>query len=48
MNASQLLDETIEAHGGRNLWRAVTTIEADLSAGGLAFASPSGRLRSET
>lgn len=39
MNTSKLIQEVIEAHGGRDRWQAVEVIEASLSSGGLAFAS---------
>ena len=35
----ELLEETIEAHGGRERWRAVREIEFALSSGGFAFFS---------
>jgi hypothetical protein len=38
MDATRLLDDVIAAHGGRERWRQVDTIEANLSSGGLAFA----------
>lgn len=38
MRPIDLLDEVIEAHGGRRRWRSVDVIEASFSAGGLAFA----------
>lgn len=38
MSAPELIDEVIEAHGGRQRWHAVERIEADFSSGGLAFA----------
>jgi len=41
MSPRELLEETIEAHGGRERWRAVRTIEFALSSGGLAFLSRS-------
>ncbi len=37
--SSKLIEEVIEAHGGRDRWQAVERIEASLSSGGLAFAS---------
>jgi hypothetical protein len=37
----ELLEETIEAHGGRERWRAAHTIEFALSSGGFAFLSRS-------
>ena len=37
----ELLDDTIEAHGGRERWHAVHTIEFKLSSGGFAFLSRS-------
>jgi|SRR5271166_925315 len=36
---AELLNETIEAHGGRERWRRVGAIRAALSSGGLAFQS---------
>ena len=39
MTGVGLLDEVIEAHGGRARWQSVDVIEASLSSGGLAFAS---------
>ncbi len=39
--SKELLDETIEAHGGRERWRAAHTIEFALSSGGFAFLSRS-------
>lgn len=38
MIATELVDALIEGHGGRARWRAVDSIEAALSSGGLAFA----------
>jgi hypothetical protein len=37
MSSRELLEETIEAHRGRERWQAVRTIEFALSSGGLAF-----------
>ena len=37
MDTTQLLEAVIDAHGGRERWRQVDTIEAKLSSGGLAF-----------
>ena len=39
MTPAELLNETIEAHGGRARWRRVEAITATLSSGGLAFQS---------
>ncbi|RBP11420.1 hypothetical protein DFR50_116115 [Roseiarcus fermentans] len=39
MTPNELLDETIDAHGGRERWRRVAAIRAKLSSGGLAFRS---------
>jgi hypothetical protein len=39
MTPAELLNETIEAHGGRARWRRVEAITAALSSGGLAFQS---------
>src|SRR5271165_6100412 len=39
MTPAELLDETIEAHGGRARWRRVAAVRARLSSGGLAFQS---------
>lgn len=39
MAPEQLLDETIEAHGGRERWGGVRAIRARLNSGGLAFRS---------
>lgn len=41
MTSCGLLDETIEAHGGRDRWRAVDENQFSLSSGGLAFLSRS-------
>ena len=41
MTSRQLLEETIEAHGGRDRWRAVRSIAFSLSSGGFAFLSRS-------
>lgn len=38
MSATELIDEVIEAHGGRQRWQATERIEAAFSSGGLAFA----------
>lgn len=37
MKSSDLLEEVLEAHGGRTRWQSLDTIEAELSSGGLAF-----------
>ncbi|MBV8103832.1 MAG: hypothetical protein JO223_04260 [Hyphomicrobiales bacterium] len=37
--SGELLEDTIEAHGGRDRWRAVRAIEFALSSGGFAFLS---------
>jgi len=37
--ADILIDEVIEAHGGRALWESIDAIEADLSADGFLFAA---------
>lgn len=37
MKSSDLLDEVLEAHGGRKRWQSLDTIEAEFSSGGLAF-----------
>jgi hypothetical protein len=37
MKANELLEEVVEAHGGRAHWQTVRDIEASLSSGGLAF-----------
>jgi hypothetical protein len=37
MPSNKILDELITAHGGRNRWQSVETIEASFSSGGLAF-----------
>ena len=39
MTPAELLNETIEAHGGRARWRRVEALTATLSSGGLAFQS---------
>ncbi len=39
MTPAELLNETIEAHGGRERWGQVGAIKAALSSGGLAFQS---------
>ena len=39
MTPAELLNETIEAHGGRERWAHVGAIKAALSSGGLAFQS---------
>src|SRR5271165_4357405 len=39
MTPAELLNETIEAHGGREVWRRVGAVKAALSSGGLAFQS---------
>lgn len=39
MSACRLLENTLEAHGGRSRWQRVKCIEASLSSGGFAFAS---------
>ena len=39
MMPADLLNETVEAHGGRARWRRVVAITAALSSGGLAFLS---------
>jgi hypothetical protein len=39
MTNRALLEELIEAHGGRNRWQRVALIEATLSSGGFAFAA---------
>ena len=39
MTPAELLNETIEAHGGRERWGRVGAIRAALSSGGLAFQS---------
>jgi hypothetical protein len=39
MPANELLEELIDAHGGRARWRSLESISASLSSGGLAFAS---------
>ena len=39
MTPAELLNATIEAHGGRERWRRVGAIRAKLSSGGLAFQS---------
>jgi len=39
MQATELLEEVIAAHGGRDRWRSVEVIEASFSSGGLAFAA---------
>ena len=39
MTPAELLDETIDAHGGRERWRRVRAVRARLSSGGLAFRS---------
>jgi hypothetical protein len=41
MSPRELFEETIEAHGGRDRWRAVHAIEFALSSGGFAFLSRS-------
>ena len=38
MKASDLIQEVIQAHGGRERWQAVEVIKASLFSGGLAFA----------
>jgi hypothetical protein len=37
MKPNHLLEEVLEAHGGRKLWQSLDSIEADFSSGGLAF-----------
>jgi hypothetical protein len=37
MHATELLEHVIAAHGGRQRWQSVDTIEAAFSSGGLAF-----------
>ncbi len=37
MNSNPLLEQVLEAHGGRARWQSLDTIEADFSSGGLAF-----------
>jgi hypothetical protein len=37
MKSNDLLEEVLEAHGGRKRWRSLDSIEADFSSGGLAF-----------
>ncbi len=39
MAPADLLNETIEAHGGRERWRRVSAVRGSLSSGGLAFQS---------
>jgi len=39
MNTGGLLEQVVEAHGGRSRWQTVESIEASLSSGGFAFAS---------
>ena len=39
MTPAELLNTTIEAHGGRERWRRLGAIKAALSSGGLAFQS---------
>ncbi len=39
MTPATLLDETIEAHGGRERWKSLRAVAASLSSGGLAFLS---------
>lgn len=39
MNGNPLVDTLLSRHGGREAWRTVQCIEAELSTGGLAFAS---------
>ncbi len=41
MTSGDLLEETIEAHGGRDRWRAIDDIRFSLSSGGFAFLSRS-------
>jgi len=37
MNYPELIEQVIEAHGGRQRWQTVESIEASFSSGGLAF-----------
>ena len=37
MKSVDLIEEVIEAHGGRRRWQSLDTIEASFSSGGLAF-----------
>ena len=37
MKPNDLLEQVLEAHGGRQRWQALECIEADFSSGGLAF-----------
>jgi hypothetical protein len=39
MTPAKILDEIIDAHGGRERWRRVCAVRARLSSGGLAFQS---------
>ncbi len=39
MTSNELIDEIIQAHGGRAHWQRVVLIEAELSSGGFAFAA---------
>jgi hypothetical protein len=37
MKSNDLLEQVLEAHGGRKRWQSLDRIEADFSSGGLAF-----------